>query len=300
MAKLLKFGNRELELGGPHLKPLRESNDIRDDFAAMRSRLAEDGYLLIRGLYDRDETLAARREAFGSEPRWFKAGTDLSDGVIEPNPPKDLRYFGHGGDVTRGAAMLRLLEGARVHSFFDRLFDEPSRTFDFKWIRFMGHGAGSPAHFDNSYMGRGSARLVTVWSAITDVPFERGPLAVIPRTHTMPSYARLRETLGLMDVDRDQVRGNFFDDPLGPLQQFGGHWETGEFAAGDALIFGMFTLHASLTNVSDRYRLTTDTRFQPASEPADERWVGEKPKAHYAWFQGEGVTMEAKKKEWGF
>jgi hypothetical protein len=298
--RLLPFGSRHLELGGPHLGLLRESNDIRDDFPAMRARLAEDGYLLVRGLYDRDETLAARREAFAYEPRFFKPGTELAEGVINPTQPENPRWLTHGGEVTRGAAMLRLLEGPRVMRFFDRLFDEPARSFDFKWIRFMGTGAGSPAHFDNSYMGRGSARLFTVWSALTDVPLDRGPLALIPRSHSMPSYARLRETLGQMDVDRDQVRGDFFGDPLQPLEQFGGQWATGEFQAGDALIFGMFTLHASLTNTSDRYRLTTDTRFQPAADPVDERWVGEKPKAHYAWQVGPGVTMAEKKKEWGF
>jgi hypothetical protein len=299
MPRILPFGSRQFELGGPHLGLLRESNDIADDAAALRARLAEDGYLLIRGLYDRKDVLAARRAAFEFEPRWFKPGTDLMDGIVNPDAQDDAKGFWHGGDVTRLPAMLAMLEGPRVTRFFDRLFDEPSRTFDFKWVRFVKGGA-TPAHFDNSYMGRGSARVCTVWSPITDVTFDMSPLAVIPRSHSMPSYQRLRDTLGMMDVDRDQVRGNFFDDPLQPLEQFGGRWETAEFQAGDALIFPMFTLHASLTHTSDRWRLTTDTRFQPASEPADERWIGEKPKAHYAWFQGEGVTMAAKKKEWGF
>ena len=36
---------------------LRESNEIGDDAAALRQRLEEDGYLLLRGLHDRDAVL---------------------------------------------------------------------------------------------------------------------------------------------------------------------------------------------------------------------------------------------------
>jgi hypothetical protein len=56
-------------------------------------------------------------------------------------------------------------------------------------------------------------------------------------------------------------------------QQFGGRWLTTEFQAGDLLIFTMFTLHCSLDNTSPRIRLSTDSRYQPAADPVDERWV---------------------------
>jgi len=39
-------------------------------------------------------------------------------------------------------------------------------------------------------------------------------------------------------------------------------------------------IHASLDNPSDRVRISTDTRYQPVSEPADDRWVGENPIGH--------------------
>ena len=51
--------------------------------------------------------------------------------------------------------------------------------------------------------------------------------------------------------------------------------------------------------VSDRYRISCDTRYQRADEPVDERWVGENPKAHYAWHEGEMVPMEEARKRWG-
>jgi hypothetical protein len=70
---------------------------------------------------------------------------------------------------------------------------------------------------------------------------------------------------------------------------------------GDALIFGMFTMHASLNNESDRFRISSDTRYQLASEPVDERWVGDQPLAHYAWHAepDKVISMEEARSKWG-
>ena len=42
----------------------------------------------------------------------------------------------------------------------------------------------------------------------------------------------------------------------------------------------MYTVHASIDNNSDKIRISTDSRYQPVSRPADERWIGEKPLGH--------------------
>lgn len=59
------------------------------------------------------------------------------------------------------------------------------------------------------------------------------------------------------------------------IDKHGGRWVTTEYQAGDAVLFTMFTMHASLTNVSKRYRFSSDTRYQPIDEPVDPRWVGD-------------------------
>jgi hypothetical protein len=61
----------------------------------------------------------------------------------------------------------------------------------------------------------------------------------------------------------------------------------------------MFTMHGSTNNTTERWRMSCDTRFQPAADPVDERWVGPNPKAHYAWFTGQIKPMEAARAEWG-
>ena len=78
-----------------------------------------------------------------------------------------------------------------------------------------------------------------------------------------------------MDVDRDKVAGWFSSDPIEMVDRHGGRWGTHEFRMGDVLIFGMFTMHGSLDNHSNQYRISCDTRYQRADEPIDERWIGE-------------------------
>ena len=80
--------------------------------------------------------------------------------------------------------------------------------------------------------------------------------------------------------DSQANNGEYSADAIGVREQLGGRWLTAEYAAGDVLIFGMYTMHASLDNQSDRFRISSDSRYQLASEPVDERWVGENPPGH--------------------
>ena len=63
-------------------------------------------------------------------------------------------------------------------------------------------------------------------------------------------------------------------------ERLGGRWLTTDYRAGDVLIFTIFMVHCSLDNNTDRIRITSDTRYQLAAEPVDERWIGENPIAH--------------------
>ena len=71
-------------------------------------------------------------------------------------------------------------------------------------------------------------------------------------------------------------------NPVALRQKLGGRWLTTDFKAGDVLSFSMGTVHASLDNHSKQIRPSTDSRYQLASEPVDERWVGPPPASHGA------------------
>ncbi|MAF11870.1 phytanoyl-CoA dioxygenase [Candidatus Poribacteria bacterium] len=293
---ILPMGNRELELGGEHLGHLRESKDIQGDMPALRARLSEDGYLLLRGLHDVESVNAARRVVL--------ADLDARE-QIDRSHPRDEGVIAEAGRgaflggrkaVTHTDEFLSVVEAPRLMEFFTGLFDGESLAYDYKWLRAVPTGASTGAHYDVVYMGRGSLDLVTLWTPLGDVSYDMGPLAVLDGPRGM---AEVRSTYGKMDVDRDHVTGSFSDDPLALIEQYGGQWLTTEFEIGDALIFGMFAMHGSLTNTTLRYRLSADTRYQRADQPVDERWMGNEPIAHYAWTKGETVTMDEARQRWG-
>lgn len=294
----LRMGKAELELGSSYLGELRDSNDIREDLPALRARLEEDGYLLIRGLYDREPVVAARRfllERLAGEGQ-IAPETNPDDAIMAPGAKG--AFWGGKKEVTHAEPVRSLLEGEPVMAFFSRLLEGPVLTYDYKWVRVVGPEQFTGAHYDIVYMGRGTPNLYTCWTPLSDIDYADSPLAVCVGSHR---FERVRETYGRMDVDRDRVDGWFTTDPVEIVDRFGGQWQTTTFRMGDALVFGMFTMHASFNNESSRFRMSADTRYQLASEPVDERWVGETPKAHYAW-QSEPekvVSMEEARAKWG-
>ena len=96
----------------------------------------------------------------------------------------------------------------------------------------------------------------------------------------LPGYARLRETLGSTDADQTEFAGHTLTDPheLSALDR-AARWVTAKcFRAGDVVCFSMHTLHTGIRNdTQSSLRLSADVRFQPASEPRDDRWVSDAP-----------------------
>lgn len=290
----VKIGKRELEMGGKYLTELRDSNDILGDTKALLERIEQDGYLLIRGFHDREQVLAARR---GYLKQLHLKGhllqdTNWEDGVVGPTG-KGASFMGNNLDMP---ALLDVVNSPKTMQFFDRFLGGKPLTFDFKWARAVGPGEFTGSHYDIVYMGRGTKKLYTLWTPLGDIAYDMGGLAFCLGSQ---HFERIKQTYGQMDVDRDNVVGWFSDDPIDIVDRFGGQWGTTTFEAGDVLIFGMYIMHASLTNTTDRLRLSVDTRYQLASEPADERWCGREPKGHYAWGKGEPIHMEDARSKWG-
>ena len=286
------MGVRELELGSD-IGELRDSNALLDDMAALHRRFDEDGYILIRQLHNPKNVEAARTVLLQnlSDNRQIDMAQPIDNGAIDKENGRGA-FMGGAKAVTHSPEFLSVVESPEVMAFFAEWLGGPSMTFDYKWLRAVGHGDFTGAHYDVVYMGRGTLKLYTLWTPLGDVAYEDGPLAILVGSHRGPEFEKVRETYGKMDVDRDNVGGWFSSDPCEMVEKFGGKWHSAEFRKGDAIFFGMYTMHGSLNNATNRYRLSCDTRYQRADEPADERWIGESPIAHYAWNSGDVMSME--------
>lgn len=299
----LQASGIELDTGEVSFGFLRSSSDIAEDTHALQSRIAQDGYLFLPGLLDREEVLAARQVVLERAEK---------EGILDPAFPVEAGilkakvnpYF-RPEYTQENAALMRVLYDGPMIAFFERYFGEPVRHFDFTWLRAVGPGHGTAPHCDVVYMGRGTHELCTAWTPLGDIPLAVGGLMVLENSH------RRQDVLGdylKQDVDSycengpnaekarkgemnwehwdgsfSQWDGSLTHDPPALRRELGGRWLTcPEYRMGDVLVFTMRTVHASIDNTTQVLRLSTDTRYQPASQPADERWIGAEPAAHSA------------------
>ncbi len=279
---------------------LPDSTGILDDVEALRQRMDEDGFLLIRNFHDREEVMNVRRGILEKLRDQGKLHPDypLMEGVVNPNPDEVATPSVRGRDHLKSEELRQLLYGPRVMTFFERFLGGEPMSFNFQWLRTVGPGTGSTIHYDSVYMGRGTKRLFTLWTPLGDITPDMGTLAICLGSNRWEQVIR---TYGRSDVDRDLIAGHFTDDPAELVDRFGGRWATTTFRAGDAIILNMFIMHASLTNNSDRYRISCDTRYQLASDPVDERWAGKTPVGHTEfWRPGAAIEpVTESRQKWG-
>jgi hypothetical protein len=283
------------ELEAAHVGWLRDSNDILTDPAALRERMANDGYLFLPGLLNREDVLAARKtvcERLAAMGAIDAVNHPLTDAVAVP---ENVPGFAPDKLADGNPELMKVLYSGPLMEFFDGFFGEMAMHYDFTWFRSVKPGHGTRSHCDVVYMGRGETeRLFTAWTPIGDIDFVQGGLIILEGSN---KNVRLKKTYGSMDIDSycenkpdakawgkawgtgGQLNGNpnqLRKSITGP----DGRWLTTEYRAGDVLIFSVFTVHASLDNQSKHVRMSSDSRYQPKSGVADNRWMGPHPPAH--------------------
>lgn len=272
---------------------LRSSSDIAADFDALRERMDEDGYLYLPGYLDRDEVIEARREITRrmAETDAFLPGTDPMDAVWNPAYQNSFR-----ADIPKNnAPLLHVIYGRRMIAFYEGFLGGPVRHFDYTWFRAVAPGQQhtTQPHCDIVYMGRGTKQLFTAWVPYTDITLEIGGLMVLEGSNRAdklrPYLERDVDTYCVNGRHASEIEsgkrtwewsGSLSTNPVTLREKLACRWLTAEYRMGDLLTFTMATVHASLDNHSNHIRFSSDSRYQLASEPADERWIGDNPPSH--------------------
>src|SRR3954452_17463869 len=253
-------------------------NESRPDAGDLRARLERERSLFVRDLLARDEVAAGRDD-----------------------------LLAHADELTQTYPMgseplQRVVHGPRIMAFFDELLETRARSYDFIWLRHQPPGHGIAPHCDTVFMGRGTPDVLTAWIPFGDLPLRAGGLMVLENSHTLSrrllagylqadvdSYCENGPnahavTSGDMKWDhwRDQTdwHGEITEDPHQLAADWHTRWLTAEYRMGDVLIFTLRTVHAGTDNELEPLRLSTDSRYQPANQPIDERWIGEQPIGH--------------------
>ena len=271
---------------------LRSSNDVLGNAEGLRGRMREDGYLLLRDILDHDDILAARSYIVNC-----LAGEGfLDDGhdPMEAIPGANANVAFRPDLAQANSALHKVLYSGAMMELFESLFEEEVLHYDFTWLRATMPGRSVPPHCDIVYMGRGTFDVFTAWTPLGDIAIDGGALMVLEGSHNKRD--ELAEYLS-RDVDTYCSNGPNAEkiekgemnwewdgaldyDPAALRRRLGGRWLSTDYRIGDVLIFTMGTVHGSIDNFSKKIRLSSDSRYQRASEPADERWIGENPVAH--------------------
>ena len=227
---------------------------------ALQQRMREEGYLFFRGVGPRERILAARRDVIAlcrdagwcnDDGAWSGAGpfTEGDRQYMEvyrhmiklPSflaVPEERVFFDIIAGIVEGEVMLHRLRIGRI-------------TFPNNVAQ------TTAAHQDHWYI-RGTPDTYTIWTPLGDCPRELGGLALLPGSHGA-GFIEHR-----LNPEKKYAGHGLAEDQL-PADE--GDWVTGDFEAGDFLMFHSYTVHKAMPNLTrDRLRISTDNRYQRKSD----------------------------------
>lgn len=278
-----------------------DSASLLDNPTALRTRLAEDGYLYLKGVVDKGTVMAARQEVFDRLVAVGEIKAPAIEGIATGDSRRtelepDLGAFWRS--VSEGRNLRAASNGRDMQRIMSLVFGEPARNQDYIFLRAGAQGRATGLHFDYPFFTRAHDKVCTVWLPIGDVPVEDGPVVVVEGSN---KYRDLIDPMIGFDISKDNSRkADFGADAISFAQSRGTRLLTRNFEAGDIAMFGMYTAHGSLDNHSpiNRVRLSCDLRWQPASLPLDDRYFGDPPKGTTGASYGELNGAKPLTQEW--
>jgi ectoine hydroxylase-related dioxygenase (phytanoyl-CoA dioxygenase family) len=245
--------------------PMRDSNELLGDPEALRKRMDEDGYVLIRRLID-PERIAAVRNDFQrilAEKGWIHGGDRIDERAPARAPLResDDEYFTAYDEIQKLESFHTLAHDEQLIGLMRHLLGTTAWPHPLKVARLVFPGApevSTPPHQD-FLNNQGTPELTATWIPLHDCPMEQGSLAVLRGSHKH----------GVLPLEWHLGPGNR-QAKMPPEIQEELRWVTTDVDAGDVLIFGALTVHAALNNATFGMRLSVDFRFQEESREVSE------------------------------
>jgi hypothetical protein len=233
---------------------LVDSYAYRTDASELRRRLADYGYVFVRGLLPAPDVQAA----YAGVTAELRRGGWI-DGQGRPVPPPTPVNFREAlaDPVFRRALVSRdfnrLVYLGPLRALIAEILGHASFPYPAKVLRTV-YPERPPAvtrgrYIHQDYGAAGVQDMLTTWLPLMDIPAQVGGLAVQPGSHLGPPR-------------RPRV--------LEPRQP---GWASTDYRPGDVLVFHCLTAHAALPNRSSALRISGDFRWQRADQPAPEQMV---------------------------
>jgi ectoine hydroxylase-related dioxygenase (phytanoyl-CoA dioxygenase family) len=258
--------------------PARMRESSLDDPSQLRRRFADDGYVLLRGLLDRDRVMGLRGAYFAMfGPEYLAEGTLPEEGIWSGQRPYGLPAHGVPGhpahSFVRGKEFTDFVRDPKLLEVAEVLFGgEETMRLPRQIVRHFHQGPrASRAHTDFDYLDRGSERLITMWVPIGDCPMTTGGIVYLEGSHRLPKAGL--DVLKQLHTDRPDDARPISHDLNWTQQRLGGRWLCADYRAGDVAIHSPHLVHATLDNATDAMRMSADIRFLPITVEPDPRWL---------------------------
>eukprot|EP01130_Rhizamoeba_saxonica_P005431 TRINITY_DN2174_c0_g1_i1.p1 TRINITY_DN2174_c0_g1~~TRINITY_DN2174_c0_g1_i1.p1 ORF type:complete len:299 (+),score=67.89 TRINITY_DN2174_c0_g1_i1:934-1830(+) len=249
---------------------MKDSSHLINDANALQARLSEDGYILLREFIPPEEVFEAREAILQccAQENLLDDQYNIMLAVC-----KDVQKSAgllKRMDIAYQLAVLKVLEHQNMYKLLEELLGGEVVTFAYKWLRAVHQHKFTGIHMDRVYLGGATNDLYSIWIPLGDIPTYQGTLMVIPQSHTSEKYKSVREEYGINAVGPDGVSSGWYSDNAEEFnKEFNNEvdWVSTDFKAGDVCIIGLDIIHMSTANLTNRYRLSCDTRWQPANHP---------------------------------
>jgi Phytanoyl-CoA dioxygenase (PhyH) len=242
------------------LEAFEDSSAFLDDPAALRARFERDGYVLLRGVVERDVLLDARRAISGvlHHHGWLEPSQDPMAAVPRRGPyvEGEAKFLEAYDDVQRLEAFHAVPHHPSVRRCMTALLGPTAFPHPLSIARLIFPGNDewtTPPHQDYPN-NQGTVELYACWMPLADCSMEEGNLSILRGSHRL-GVAPLRASLGAGN------RRAALDD-----RHEGLDWVGGDLRLGDALVFHSLTVHRALPNRGRSMRISVDYRFQREGE----------------------------------
>jgi ectoine hydroxylase-related dioxygenase (phytanoyl-CoA dioxygenase family) len=252
-----------------------DSTPILNNGDALRERAATDGYLFFRGLLSAEAILPVRADLLNvvRQHGWLAQDEGEATGTLDVTalaavPESQMRTdigvsVAAYDDVQRLESVHRLPHYPQLLALYKTLFADEVLVHARHIIRMISpHPAVFPTPPHQEFpLIQGTQNTWTCWFPMGDCPRSMGSLKVLRGSHKL-GYLPLKPAKGAGAIAVQTCPGEEIKDD----------WIEGDFALGDVLTFNAFTVHKALpSQFADRIRLSFDVRYQPLSEPVEER-----------------------------
>ncbi len=254
----------------------------------LREQYEAQGYVWLKHLIDPAAVWAFRQRYFDAlrHTGILAPGSDARDGIYAGGGEDKRLVTEKAVEIARWAAFEAFCLSRPILEFYEALFEEPAYLHKRMLIRYTRPGDPNctGAHYDLVYLRAGTDRICTSWIPIGDIPVEMGGLVYLEgsdgwgrkmEAEFSIKNAELSPEERLSAYNKNMNEGGWLTKNVPELaDRLNTRWLKADYEAGDMVVHSPYMIHASTVNENPegRMRLSTDIRFQRASDAIDPRW----------------------------